>query len=59
MLSGSGQPYLTTSWSVTPYLGEAQIFDEQDRLVPLHPLYAIPLGRVADIKRYFDAKPGF
>lgn len=56
----SGQPYLdNTSWSVTPYPDEAQIFDEQDRLVPLHPVYALPLGRVADIKRYFDAKPGF
>ncbi|KAJ0110114.1 protein farnesyltransferase subunit beta [Diaporthe amygdali] len=53
------QPYLTTSWSVTPYLDEAQVFDEQDRLEPLHPLYALPVGCVADIKRYFDAKTGF
>ncbi|KAG8157478.1 hypothetical protein KVR01_012520 [Diaporthe batatas] len=59
LLSGSGQPCHATSWSVTPYLDEAQIFDEQDRLVPLHPLYTIPVGRVADIKRYFYAKPGF
>lgn len=59
MLAGGGQPYLSTSWSVMPYLDEAQIFDEQDRLAPLHPLYALPVGRVADIKRYFDAKPGF
>lgn len=59
MLGVGGQPYLNTSWSVTPYLDEAQIFDEQDRLVPLHPLYALPVGCVADIKRYFDAKPGF
>lgn len=59
MLGVGGQPYLNTSWSVTPYLDEAQIFDEQDRLVPLYPLYALPVGCVADIKRYFDAKPGF
>lgn len=59
MLSVGGQPYLTSSWSVMPYLDEVLGFDEQDRLEPLHPLYTIPIGRVADIKRYFDAKPGF
>lgn len=59
MLSVGGQPYLTSSWSVTPYLDEAQVFDEEGRLEPLHPLYTLPVGRVADIKQYFDAKPGF
>lgn len=59
MLSVGGQPYLTSSWSVMPYLDEVLGFDEQDRLEPLHPLYTIPIGCVADIKRYFDAKPGF
>lgn len=59
MLSAGGQPYLGTSWSVTPYLDEARVFDEQDRIVPLHPLYALPVSRVADIKRYFEAKAGF
>lgn len=59
MLSVGDQPYLTSSWFVTPYFDDAQIFDEQDRLVPLHPIYALPVGRVADIKRYFGAKLGF
>lgn len=59
MLSVGEQPYITSSWSVTPYLDEAQVFDEQDRLELLHPLYTLPVGRVADIKRYFGAKPGF
>ncbi|CAN8098096.1 unnamed protein product [Discula destructiva] len=47
------------TWSVTPYLDEAQVFDEQDRLVPLHPVYAVPAECVADIKAYFGAKQGF
>ncbi|KAL1847644.1 CAAX farnesyltransferase (FTase) subunit beta [Diaporthe australafricana] len=58
-LNKGEQPYLTTSWSVTPYLDDAQVFDEEDRLVPLHPLYALPVACVVDIKRYFDSKPGF
>lgn len=46
-------------WSVSPYLDEVQVFDEQDRIVPLHPVYAIPSECVSDIKAYFDAKQGF
>lgn len=48
-----------TSWTVSPYLDEAQLFDEQDRIVPLHPVYAVPVECAADIKAYFDAKQGF
>lgn len=47
------------SWTVSPYLDEVQVFDEQDRIVPLHPVYAIPSECVSDIKAYFDAKQGF
>lgn len=47
------------SWSVSPDLDEVQVFDEQDRIVPLHPVYAIPAECVADIKAYFGAKQGF
>lgn len=47
------------SWSVSPYLDEVQVFNEQDRIVPLHPVYAIPAECVADIKTYFDTKQGF
>lgn len=46
-------------WSVSPYLDEVQVFDEQDRLVPLHPVYAVPAECVADITAYFGAKQGF
>lgn len=47
------------SWSVSPYLDEVQIFDEQDRIAPLHPVYAIPAECVTDIKFYFEKKQGF
>ena len=54
-----GQPVLPPSWSVSPYLDEVQIFDEQDYIVPLHPVYAVPVECVADIKSYFERKQGF
>lgn len=47
------------SWSVSPDLDGVQVFDEQDRIVPLHPVYAVPAECVADIKAYFEAKQGF
>lgn len=47
------------SWSVAPYLDEVQVFDEQDRIVPLHPVYAVPLSCVTEMRAYFDAKQGF
>lgn len=51
--------YLPASWSVSPYLDEVQVFDEQDRIAPLHPVYAIPTECVTDIKSYFERKQGF
>lgn len=47
------------TWSGSPYLDEVQVFDDQDRLVPLHPVYAVPAECVADIKAYFGSKQGF
>lgn len=47
------------SWSVSPDLDEVQVFDEEDRIVPLHPVYAVPAECVADIKAFFGAKQGF
>jgi protein farnesyltransferase subunit beta len=46
-------------WTVSPYLDEVQIFEEDDRVVPIHPVYAIPHKSVDDIRRYFSAKQGF
>lgn len=57
--AGAAGAVADASWSVSPYLDEAQVFDEQDRIVPLHPVYAIPAECVADIKAYFGSKQGF
>ena len=46
-------------WTVSPYLDEDQIFDEQDRINPIDPVYTIPERCVEDIKRYFAEKQGF
>lgn len=47
------------SWTVSPYLDGVQLFDDQDRISPLHPVYAVPVECAADIKAYFHAKQGF
>lgn len=46
-------------WTVSPYVDEVQIFEEEDRLVPIHPIYATPKKCVDDIRQYFAAKQGF
>lgn len=48
-----------SSWAVDPHVDEEQVFDEEDRLVPLHPVYAIPVAALTSIKSYFEAKQGF
>jgi protein farnesyltransferase subunit beta len=46
-------------WNVSPYTDEPQIFEENDRVVPIHPVYAIPQKSVDDVKHYFSAKQSF
>jgi protein farnesyltransferase subunit beta len=46
-------------WAGEPYMDEVQIFEEEDRVVPIHPVYVIPQRHVDDIKRYFAGKEGF
>ena len=46
-------------WTVSPYADEVQIFQDEDRVEPIHPVYAIPQTSVNDIRRYFSAKQGF
>jgi protein farnesyltransferase subunit beta len=49
----------TDGWNVSLYLDDVQIFEEEDQVVPIHPVYAIPYQSVADIRRYFSVKQGF
>ncbi|KAL2259773.1 hypothetical protein VTK26DRAFT_6433 [Humicola hyalothermophila] len=48
-----------SAWTVLPYLDGVQIFDNQDRVRPIHPVYAIPQRNVRAIKAYFQDKQGF
>ncbi|KAL0941898.1 prenyltransferase and squalene oxidase [Colletotrichum truncatum] len=46
-------------WVVSPCIEGAQIFDEEDRIGTIHPVYAIPQESVSDMKAYFASKQGF
>lgn len=46
-------------WTVSPYVDEEQVFEEVDRVEPIHPVYAIPKKNVDEIIAYFSAKQGF
>ncbi|KAJ0380870.1 hypothetical protein COL26b_000710 [Colletotrichum chrysophilum] len=46
-------------WVVSPCAEGAQIFDEEDRVGTIHPVYTIPQESVDDMKAYFAARQGF
>ncbi|RCI15829.1 hypothetical protein L249_2779 [Ophiocordyceps polyrhachis-furcata BCC 54312] len=46
-------------WIATPFAKGEQIFEEEDRLQPIHPIYAIPKHKVASCQQYFASKDGF
>ncbi|KAK3905205.1 terpenoid cyclases/protein prenyltransferase alpha-alpha toroid [Staphylotrichum tortipilum] len=46
-------------WAVLPYLDGPQVFDNGDRVRPIHPVYAIPQQQVRAVKEYFSGKKGF
>ncbi|KAJ3950846.1 CAAX farnesyltransferase (FTase) subunit beta [Colletotrichum tropicale] len=46
-------------WVVSPCAEGAQIFDEEDRVGTIHPVYTIPQESVNDMKAYFAARQGF
>lgn len=47
------------SWTVSPYMEGDQIFDEEDRVATVHPVYVIPQHKVQEIQQYFTSKTGF
>lgn len=49
----------TVGWEVYPDYPEVQVFDEQDRVSPIDPVYTIPLQERADFIRHFKSKSGF
>lgn len=47
------------TWAIEPHLDGRQCFDEEDRINPTDPVYAVPQGRREDMMAYFAAKRGF
>ena len=46
-------------WKVWPFGEIEQVFDEKDRVDPMHPIYNIPPDAAINMKTYFVAKEGF
>ncbi|SPO04965.1 related to RAM1 - protein farnesyltransferase, beta subunit [Cephalotrichum gorgonifer] len=46
-------------WNVSPCTEGEQVFGEGDRVLPVHPIYVIPQGKVDAITEYFGKKSGF
>lgn len=46
-------------WKVTPRVDDSQIYDEEDRVQPIHPTYTIPNHMFYNMRGYFASKPGF
>lgn len=44
---------------MSPYMEGEQIFDEEDRVATVHPVYVIPKHKVEEIQNYFASKHGF
>lgn len=46
-----------STWTVEPYMDGVQVFEEEDRLQPIHPVYVIPQRHVENVQRYFKDRP--
>lgn len=40
-------------------MDEVQVFEEEDRLEPVHPVYVIPQRHVENVQRYFQDRQVF
>lgn len=56
-----GDPTADTesAWAVLPCLDGLQVFDNKDRVRPIHPVYAIPQQCVKAMRGYFGERQGF
>lgn len=60
MTTRAGQGILEVDeWAASPFSEDDQIFDEEDRVRPVHPVYVIPQEKVEAARQYFVAKSGF
>lgn len=49
----------TDEWAASPFSEGKQIFDEEDRVKPVHPVYVIPKDKAEAARQYFMMKTGF
>lgn len=40
-----------------PAAPDGEVFDENDQVPPMHPVYVIPWGAAEEVQRYFEARP--
>ncbi|KAI1129338.1 terpenoid cyclases/Protein prenyltransferase [Nemania abortiva] len=59
ILSSDGDEMAPWTYEVQPHHDEAQVFNEEDRVSPIDPVYVIPEGKRRDIMSYFSSRPGF
>jgi protein farnesyltransferase subunit beta len=53
--SGLIAPY---QWYAEKYVGEEQIYDEEDRVNVLHPVFVVPVGVAEQTRAYFESIGG-
>jgi protein farnesyltransferase subunit beta len=46
-------------WTSEPIIEELEIYDEEDRVSTLHPVFVIPEGLAEKTRAYFASKGGF
>jgi len=46
-------------WSSEPVFEGDQVYDEEDRVEPIHPVFVIPKNAAETMRKYFASKGGF
>ncbi len=46
-------------WTCEPFVDTTQIYEEEDRVGTLHPVFVIPEGVAEQTRAYFASKGGF
>lgn len=59
MTETSGALVSAYQWTAEPFIGDSQIYDEEDRVGTLHPVFVIPEGLAEETRAYFTSKGGF
>lgn len=58
-MESSGTLSSPYQWTSEVFVEESQIYDEEDRVRTLHPVFVIPEGAAEEMRAYFSSKGGF